>query len=135
MGWRTTRSRDALILLIMEHEDEIRRLCIETRLLRSQALMVAGQVAMIRCRMKQSLAERERLRKWSAELRSGGRHGRPVPPGWSDGPALEDARLNRKAEVSTRFQAHTSEMVQEGSAALIQGRSSSSRSSSIRLRG
>ena len=68
VGWRVTRSRDAVILFIMEHADEIQRLCIETRALRLRISMAAGRRMLVLRQLRKSLAERERLLMWSREL-------------------------------------------------------------------
>jgi hypothetical protein len=63
-----TRSRNMFIILIMEHADEIRRLCGEARAFRLRISMAAGRRTLALEQLRESLAERERLLMWSREL-------------------------------------------------------------------
>lgn len=49
--------------------DEIQRLCFETRSLRLRAAIIVGEVALAAHQLRLSLAERQRLKFWSGELR------------------------------------------------------------------
>jgi len=52
----------------VEHEDEIRRLCTEVRALRLRVLTAVERRMLALYELRESLAESERLRMWSAEL-------------------------------------------------------------------
>ena len=54
-------------------DDEVIKLCREVTLLRAKACVMFGEIAVALYQLKQSLAEREILRAWAAEVRDGNR--------------------------------------------------------------